>query len=143
MPPPSNDRTDGCTQARIGTQKNTFRAFKALTEPAQRKTVLLMTYVAYPIERLQRELCFMDAAGNGLLDTVAFDDGPNCFLTSRRTLIDNLRSGKDGALSALFASFDEDLHPGLLEGIRTMTLSFSFQVEWRFREYKTFPRRLI
>ena len=143
MLPPSNDRSDGATQARIRIQKKTFRAFKTLTEAGQRKKLILMAYVTYPIERLQRELCFLDAAGNGIFDAVAFDDDLNMFLKCRRTLIDNLSSGKDGVFASLFPSFDENLHAGLLDEIRTMTLSFSSQVDWRFQEYKTWPRKLL
>ena len=72
MLPPTNDRSDGCSAARLRIQKKTYRAFKTLTEPDRRRNILLMAYVATPVERLQRELCFLDAGGNGLFDACMY-----------------------------------------------------------------------
>ena len=83
MLPPSNDRSDGCTAARVRIQKKTFRAFKTLTEPCQRRKVPTMPYVAYPLERLQRELSCLDSTGNGLYDLCCFDDDLNMFTKCR------------------------------------------------------------
>ena len=133
MLPPTNDRNDGCSAARLRIQKKTYRAFKTLTEPDRRRKILLMACVATPVERLQRELCFLDGAGNGLFDACMYSDDLNPFSKCRRTLIRNLRAGKAGEYASLFASFGLDEHFSLMQEIKAMTLAWSGQVE--------FPRR--
>ena len=142
MLPPSNDRSDGCTAARNRIQNKTFRALKTLTEPAQRRKVLTMTYVAWPLERMQRELGFLDSAGNGLYDVCSFNDDLNVFAKCRRTIMKHMRDGKNGELGSLFQGLAEDQHDSLREDIRAMSLAFASQVAWRFKEYRCFPRKL-
>ena len=141
MLPPSNDRSDSISAARVRIQKKTYRAVKTLTEPDQTRKVLLMTYVAWPLERLQVELSFLDSTGNGLFDACAYADDLNPFSKCRRSLIQMLRDGKDGELAPLFRCFNVDEHAELMHDVRAMILEFGAQVGERFKEYKDFPRR--
>ena len=104
MLPPRNDRSDSITAARIRIQKKVYRAFKTLTEPNQRRKVVLMAYVSTPLERLQSELRFLDSAGNGLFDACVVDEDLNPFSNCRRALMNHLHDGKNGELRPLFAA---------------------------------------
>ena len=61
MGPAENDHAADNIQAyRIRIQKKSWRASKALSEPHRRKKMLLLRWVAWPVERLQSEFEWLD-----------------------------------------------------------------------------------
>ena len=83
MGPAENDHAADNVQAyRIRIQKKLWRASKILSEPHRRKKMLLLCWVAWPVERLQSELEWLHNHGKGLVE-VAFDDFCNPFFKAR------------------------------------------------------------
>ena len=134
-----NDHAADNVQAyRIRIQKKSWRASKALSELHRRKKMLLLCWVAWPVERLQSELEWLDNNGKGLLD-VAFDDLCNPFFKARVALSQLVHDAPRGRFKSLLDMVPSSQHNDLISELRRMGLSLGAQVAWRFKEFQTYP----
>ena len=140
MAPPENDnRGDACQAFRQRIQNKSWRASLALSEPAWRVRLFLLCWCAWPVERLQAELTWLDTGGKGLLDT-AFSNSLNPFRKARASLARLLHEAPGGRMKCLLDLVDASQHAEIIDSCRAMTLSFGAQITWRFREYDDWPR---
>ena len=139
MAPPDNDRaTDGAQLYRQRIQKKSWRASKALTETPRRHKMLMLCFVAWPVERLQAELTWLDSNGKGLLDVV-FEVACNPFCKAKTSLSKMLHEAPGGRMKVLLDLVDPSQHAVMMRDLRVMCLDLGAQVKWRFREFETWP----
>ena len=112
---------DEVAEIRRKIQKKAYRSNCVLTDNAQRRKILLLTWIGAPLESLISELQYLDANGRGLLDIQWPNDPLNPFRRCRRRIASLLRSGRDGDLGLLSLNI-----PYLINRILSTIFSVSY-----------------
>ena len=119
-------------------QKKAWRSRCVLRSEDKRLKILLLCWMASPIEQLMSQLQFLDGTRNAILDRVQ-GGSQNPFLQCRRQLAEIISRGRTGVLKPLYDAWPEERWTYMDGAIREMGLQFSSQVAWRFLALFEFP----
>ena len=120
-------------------QKKCWRSKCVLEDPQQRRRILLLTWLAAPLEELMSTLQVLDGNKRALLDLQIAGDSLNPFLRCRRAIASLLRGGRRGGLEPLYTDLAKSEHPQLDAEIRLLGQDLSAQVQWRFLALHEYP----
>ena len=126
-------------EQRKRTQKKAWRSRCVLTDERRRLSIVLMSYLAAPLERLQAELTEGDLMGKKVFD-VFFEDELNPFFQARLSLAKLVSADLGGVWNPVFSCFRLAFSQAeFLNRVRQLGLDLSSQCYWRFMKYADFP----
>ena len=136
----NNGDQDAIAEMRLQTQKKAWRTKKMFESCARRSRIMLVCFIATPLESLHVDLAELDNHGAGLFDFV-FSGATNPLEKAKRRLADICHKGHDGPLGYVLHGVPLDERQSLIQSGRQMCSEFGGQLWWRFKDVTEFPCR--
>ena len=125
---------------RINIQKKVWRTKKMFESSERRCRIMLVCFIATPLESLHVDLAELDKHGAGLFD-FAFSSSTNPLRKAKHRLADLIHKGQDGPLGCMLHAVPLEERPSLIQFARQMGSEFGAQLFWRFKDLTEFPLR--